>query len=154
MRGRNFVSVCAGVGFAAALAACSSPTQSINFRAPSGWTATPSFFGFQAWTTSDHKQVLVLMRFPVTGDVNQAIQHSNISNLQTTTERRITICGNHPAMYVSGRGENSSTHTEQQMEMVFTTYPSSTYVAIYSRNVGVASNAEAERAITSLCQHS
>ena len=151
---RFFITLCAGIACAVTLASCSSPTQSINFQAPSGWSGTPSFFGFQAWTSPDKKQVLLLARLPVSANMNTAMQQSNFQSMQTTAQKRIKICGNQPAVEITGRGENRGNQTEQEMEMIFTSYSNATYLSIYSRDVGEPVNAQAEAALTELCQHS
>ncbi len=137
-----------------ALAACSSPTQSIDFQPPAGWTATPSFFGFQAWHTTDRKQTLVLVRLPVTVDPKTAMQHSEINNMETYTQKSITICGKHPAILITGRGMSSQSHGPQDVEMLMTSYSGATYLAVYARDVGTPMNAQANHAVYSLCQRS
>ena len=137
----------------AGLAACSSPTQSINFQAPSGWVATPSFFGFQAWRTADRKQTLVLFRLPVAVDSNRAMEQSSFSSFETVTRKKITICGKQPAYYIQGRGQSDRTGAprDEAIEMIFTSYPNASYMALYARDVGVPIDSGAEHAIFSLC---
>ncbi|HEY9085343.1 MAG TPA: hypothetical protein VIN40_05340 [Candidatus Tyrphobacter sp.] len=135
----------------AALAACSSPTQSIDFQPPAGWTATPSLFGFQAWHTADSKQTLVLFRLPVAADPNTVMRQADINTAGTTT-RKITICGKQPALLILGRGTRA--HSQQNVEMVMTSYAGTTYMAIYARDIGLPLNAQADRAIHSLCRRS
>lgn len=136
-------------GLAASLVACSSPTHSVTFRAPAGWIATPSLFGFQAWRTSDRRQVLVLLRFPMVVDPNRALQQSNVQQLRAEHRRQITICGKQRALFISGIG--TGRRGPQHTDIVMTTVGGQTYVAVYARDLGVAPNADAETAIRSLC---
>lgn len=130
---------------------CSSPTKSINFHPPAGWRASPTFFGFQAWRNENDTQTLVLMRFPVHIDAKDAFNRTDFNDFQTSRMKHVKICGQQPAMLFEGRGTNSRTHREKRVDMIWTAYSSSTYMAIYSRNLNLPTNAEAERAIRSLC---
>ncbi len=134
---------------ACVLFACSSPTQSVTFKPPAGWEASPSLFGFQAWHPSDNKQTLVLFRFPVAANVNQALSQSNFRQFNANTRQRIKICGNQPAVFLSGTGTGSQ--GDQNVEMIITTVKGATYMAIYARDRGLHPNSQAETAIRSLC---
>jgi hypothetical protein len=136
---------------AANVLACSSPTASINFHPPAGWRASPTFFGFQAWRNGDNTQNLVLMRFPVRISAKDAFSRTDYSNLETASSKNVTICGHQPAVLFTGRGVSSRTHRERQVEIVWTSYPASTYMALYARDLDVRPNAQAEIAIRSLC---
>lgn len=141
-----------GWGGVLALGACSSPTQSVAFSPPVGWAATPSIFGIQAWHTADGKQVLMLLRLPVAMNPSQAMQQSSFTSFNVETRKKIVICGRQPAVLVTGTGTNSS-HA-QNVEMVLTSHAGASYMAMYARDSGVARNAQAERAIYSLCPRS
>ncbi len=134
------------------LAACSGPTQSVDFRPPPGWVATPGFFGFQAWHTADSQEMLALFRMPVAVDANKAMHNSDYSDLQSGTKKNITICGSQPAVLMTGRGSNSRTKEDQSVEMLMTSYSNSTYMAIYTRRLGIPPNPLAERALRSVCE--
>ena len=133
------------------LAACSGPTQSIDFRPPPGWVATPGMFGFQAWHTADKQETLILFRLPMAMNENEAMRQS-YGDLQSGTRKKIAICGSHPAILITGRGTNSRTREDQSVEMLMTSYPGATYMVIYTRRLGIPPNPIAERALRSVCQ--
>jgi hypothetical protein len=118
-----------------------------------GWNATPAIFGIQAWRAPDGRQNLVLFRFPLHLDTRQAIENSeDYNHWETASHKTIRICGDQPAILFSGRGESSrfGHRRDQQVEMVMTSY-NVTYMAMYARDLSVHPNADAERAIRSLC---
>lgn len=134
------------------LCACSSPAQSVTFKPPAGWVATPSFFGFQAWHPSDDTQALVLFKLPVAADMNQALTESNFQQLTVKRRERIDICGRQPAIYIAGTA--TGRRGTQKLEMIMTTARGATYLAMYSRDLNVRANAQAETAIRTLCPRS
>jgi hypothetical protein len=137
-----------GFAIALALVACSSPAQSVTFKPPAGWAATPSFFGFQAWHSSDD-QALVLFKLPVTANMNQALTESNFRQFTVKRRERIVICGKQPAVYLYGA--STSDRGPQTVEMIMTTTDGATYMAMYARDTKMRPNAQAEAAIRSLC---
>jgi hypothetical protein len=132
-------------------AACSSPTSAIDFRPPAGWIASPTLFGFQAWRDQSDTQAVILMRFPMRISAKDAFSRTDYSDLETETTKNVTICRKQPAVLFTGRGRSSRTHRERQVEIVWTSYPSSTYMALYARDLDVRPNGGAELAIRSLC---
>ncbi len=138
--------------FASLLAACSSPAASLQFQAPNGWKASPSLGGFaQVWQAPDESQMLMLMKFPVTMNTQQAMKSANMNDAQVQKREQITICGGQPATMIYAKGTSPKTNTHGDMEMVMTSVGGSSYFAIYARPDGAAANAQAESAIHQLC---
>jgi hypothetical protein len=134
---------------ASVLCSCSSPVQSVTFKPPAGWAASPSLFGFQAWHPKDNKQALILFKLPAATDPNRALSESNFRQFSTSLRERIRICGNQPAIFLSGTGTGA--RGTQRLEMVMTSVGGATYLATYARDEDVRPNSEAETAIRSLC---
>jgi hypothetical protein len=91
------------------------------------------------------------MRFPMRISAKDAFSRTDYNNFETSTTRNLTICGHQPAVLFAGRGISSRTHREKQVEIVWTSYSGSTYMAMYARDLDSRPDSEAELAIRSLC---
>jgi hypothetical protein len=144
-----------------ALAGCGpSPTQSLTFKAPDGWTSTPSMFGFQMWLKdpkNGSKDVLVLIKVaekPGTDKkltATSSLSDLNYKNAKVKRVAEITICGDQKAQYFEAVGADKSGEPSA-VEVITTAYGDQRYVAIYSRPSTGQPDAQAETAIHSLCQ--
>jgi len=138
-----------------ALAGCGSVTAGIDFKAPAGWSATPSILGrMQIWTkkAADNKDVDMLML--VRGSSNnidlKSIPQAGVGAITTEKQSTITICGDRKAQFYSGSASGHSGQ-KQTMEMVAATVGSDGYIAMYIHPQAEAADPEAETAIRSLC---
>jgi hypothetical protein len=141
-----------------ALAGCGSATEGLDFKAPAGWTALPSFIGFghlQMWTkkASDNKQVdmLMLIRGQTTATMDlKTLPQSGMGAIKAQKTSTITICGNRRAQYLSAIGTGHGGQT-QTMEMVSAPVGDQSFLAMYIRPKTDPADPAAETAIRSLC---
>ena len=139
----------------AALSGCGSVTAGIDFKAPAGWTATPSILGrMQAWTkkAADNKDVDMIMLIRGSGsniDLKN-IPQAGVGTISTVKQSTIAICGDRKAQFLTG---SASGHTgqKQTMEMVSATVGQDGYIAMYIRPESEPADPAAEAAIRSLC---
>jgi hypothetical protein len=146
---------------ATALAGCGpSPTQSLVFKAPDGWTSTPSLFGFQVWLKDPKggsKESIFLVKVtekPGTDKklaMTSSLSDLNYKGAKVKTAAEITICGNQKANYLESSGTNKA-GDQSDIEIITTSYGSDRYVAVYARPTSVSADPQAEAAIHSLCQ--
>ena len=139
----------------AALAGCGSVTNGIDFKAPAGWTSTPSILGrMQAWIkkTGDNKQdeMVFLVRGSTTSVDIKNIPQAGVGNISMAKSATITICGNQKAQFVSGIGTGHGSQKEV-MEMVSATVGQDGFVGMYIRPASAPADPAAEAAIRSLC---
>jgi hypothetical protein len=160
---------CAGLLFVLAgalLTACGfmkSPAEDINFEAPSGWQSTPGIMGrFQLWTggSANAKQVLMLMKLPQDAKIDRSFDASDMKDLTGPAsvkdatmldQRRMTICGNQPALYMKMRGASNSQKTNEMIEAVVSKVSDGTFMAMHMYPVGSVPDSQAEAAIYELC---
>jgi len=84
------------------LAACGGAGDSIKFTAPKKFGEPKSMLGMmQIWTTSNQKEVLMLMKLPVTANPKSALQSSSMKDATIEKQEEIKICGNQAAKYFS-----------------------------------------------------
>lgn len=138
-----------------ALAGCGSVTAGVDFKAPAGWTSTPSILGrMQAWMKKarDNKQdeMVMLIRGSNANIDLRTIPQVGSSAMSMTKQSTITICGNQKAQFASGTGTGHSGEKER-MEMVSATVGQDGYVAMYLRPQSDPADPAAETAIRSLC---
>ncbi len=141
-----------------ALTGCGSVTQGINFKAPAGWTATPSILGrMQVWMkkAADNKQdeMVFLIRGETTNVDLKTLPQTGMGAIKAQKQAMITICGNHRAQYLSaiGSGHNGQ---PQAMEMVSAPVGDQRFLAMYIRPQSDPGDPAAETAIRSLCAKS
>jgi hypothetical protein len=139
----------------AALAGCGSVTNGIDFKAPAGWTSTPSILGrMQAWMKKarDNKQdeMVFLVRGSNTNVDIKNIPQAGLGSISMAKQTTITICGNQKAQFVSGVGSGHGGQ-KQVMEMVSATVGQDGFVGMYLRPVSDPADPAAEAAIRSLC---
>ncbi len=152
----------ASIACAGALTGCGgSPTQSIDFKPPSGWNASPSMFGAQMWfNTGKGKgaaQTLMLLKLGGKGarinDISDPAQLRSIKVDASKVQRSevISICGAHPARFFEAVPKDKS-GTPTRVEMVTTAWGADGYVAIYTRPAGTGEDKSAATALRSICQ--
>jgi hypothetical protein len=146
--------IAAALFASAALSGCGSVTAGIDFKAPAGWTATPSILGrMQMWTkkSADNKDVdmVMLIRGSSTIDLKN-IPQAGVGTITTEKQATITICGDRKAQFMSGIAAGHSGQ-KQTMEMVSATVGQDGYMAVYIRPQAEPADTEAETAIRSLC---
>ncbi len=139
----------------AALAGCGSVTSGLDFKAPAGWTATPSILGrMQLWIKkgSDNKQgqMVFLIRGQTANTMNFKDLPQAGTAIRDQKQSEIKICGNQRAQYMSGVG-TSSKNGDQALEMVSAPVGNESYLAMYIRPQSQRADPEAEAAIRSLC---
>ncbi len=139
----------------AVLGGCGSVTNGIDFRAPAGWTSTPSILGrMQAWMKKarDNKQdeMVFLVRGSNTSVDIKNIPQAGLGAISMAKQSTITICGNQKAQFVSGIGTGHSGQ-KQVMEMVSATVGQDGFVGMYIRPQSDPADPAAEAAIRSLC---
>ncbi len=137
------------------LAGCGSVTAGVDFKAPAGWTSTPSILGrMQAWMKKarDNKQdeMVMLVRGSNANIDLRTIPQVGSNSMSMTKQSTITICGNQKAQFASGTGAGHSGGKET-MEMVSATVGQDGYVAMYLRPQSDPADPAAEAAIRSLC---
>lgn len=136
------------------LASCGSPADSLAFKAPPNWTATPGLFGrAQIWINNG--QFVALIR----GDKNMTFDDAaksapNVNDTKSTlTSKTITLCGTQKAQYFVGTGQSTRNGKTQRnvVEGTFTQIGNDRFVAFYVRPAAVQPDAAAENAIHSVC---
>lgn len=142
----------------AVLAGCGSVTAGVDFKAPAGWTATPSILGrMQAWMRKarDNKQdeMVMLIRGSNANIDLRNIPQAGMGQMTRVKQSTITICGNQKGQMVSGVGSGHSGQKET-LEMVSATVGQDGYVAMYIRPQSDPADPAAEIAIRSLCAKS
>jgi hypothetical protein len=138
----------------AALSGCGSVTAGMDFKAPAGWTATPSILGrIQVWTkkSADNKDVdmVILARGSSTIDLKN-IPQAGVGTITTEKQATIAICGDRKAQFMSGTASGHSGQ-KQTMEMVSAMVGQDDYVSMYIRPQSERADPAAETAIRSLC---
>jgi len=135
------------------------PTDNLNFKAPPGWTSTPSMFGFKVWIKGgkNNGEVVVLMDVAGKADVklDQDISKEiggkgysgNIGVVEKTS--RIKICGNHDAEFMEATADKNGQRSQTQI--VLTKWDKDVYIALYSHPANVAADPAGEAAIRSVC---
>jgi len=121
------------------LAACSPPSNNLDFRAPAGWMYFPPIvaFGFQTWRAEDGSGgTILLKRTTLTPATFRPLQNAR-------------ICGSHPAH--SFRVLDKSSGKPLIIEGFSSDWGPTRYTAVYLRPAGTASDPAAETAIRSLC---
>jgi hypothetical protein len=139
-----------------ALAGCGSVTSGLDFKAPAGWTATPSILGrFQMWIKqSPDKNKEAQMMFLIRGQTATTMDFKSLpqagTNVRDLKQSSIKICGNRPAQYVSGVSTGSR-NGDMAVEMVSAKVGDESYLAMYMRPKAQSGDPQAETAIRSLC---
>jgi hypothetical protein len=138
-----------------ALAGCGSVTAGVDFKAPAGWTSTPSILGrMQAWMKKarDNKQdeMVFLVRGSNANIDLRNIPQAGMGQISMAKQSTITICGNQKAQLLSGVGTGHSGE-KQRLEMVSATVGQDSFVAMYLRPQSDPADPAAETAIRSLC---
>jgi hypothetical protein len=137
-----------------------SPTQSIAFKAPAGWTSTPSMFGAQVWLKGDLKsstQMIILVKATEKPGADKklamtsSLSDMNYKGAKVKKAAEITICGDQKAQYLEASGQNKSGEPSA-VEVITTAYGDQRYFVIYSRPEASQPDAAAETAIHSICK--
>jgi hypothetical protein len=134
------------------------PTDDLAFKAPNGWTSTPSMFGAKVWIKGGKSNEIVFL-MDVAGkadvkldrDISKEIGSKGYSgNIGVVEKRsRIKICGNHDAEYLEARADKNGQRSETQI--VLTNWNKDFYVALYSHPANVPADPAGEAAIRSVC---
>lgn len=137
------------------LAGCGSVTQGLDFKAPAGWTATPSILGrMQVWVkkAADNKrdQMVFLVRGETTTMDLRTVPGAGFGTIQSQKQSTITICGNRRAQYLAATASGRSGDA-QAVEMIAAAVGNQNYLAMYARPNSTPADPEAEAAIRSLC---
>jgi hypothetical protein len=134
------------------------PTDALDFKAPAGWTSTPSMFGVKLWMKGDKSkgEVVFLMDLPgkadakLNQDIVKQIGSSGGGDIGTVEKiSHIKICGDHDAEYVKATSNKNGRHAET--EIVLTNWDKDMYMALYSHSVDAAADPAGQAAIRSLC---
>jgi len=136
-----------------ALAACASPSAALDFRPPAGWNAGPSVMGLvQLWTDPKNADsVVMVMRVPVSAaNQDASLRDRYLQHGHVVSDRKITICGSHPARYsiLEGSGRSGK---KSRAELVNTAWNGTTYLALYGYDLGQRPDPMVERSIRNLC---
>jgi hypothetical protein len=146
-----------------ALVACGSATDSVTFTAPASYTSKASLGPFmQIWGGKTEHDVLILLALPVAGDLNKAIDQSQVKGAEFDKTQKITICGNQTAIFAQGHGEMNTTDSSSStsstsskepsaIEIIATEVKGKTYLAMYGRPLKAPADPEAEKAIKNVC---
>ncbi|MHB8194485.1 MAG: hypothetical protein ACYDFS_06290 [Vulcanimicrobiaceae bacterium] len=142
----------------AALSACGSVTTALNFKAPSGWTSSLSIMGLmQVWTDPKNSHaVVMLLRSPVAITAKEALSHADLNHAKVLARKRVTICGNRPARWITLLGAgvvgtSGGNKGPERLDMLITKAAGATYVAMYARPAGAPADPQAEAAVRSVC---
>jgi len=141
-----------------AFAGCGSVTDSLNFKAPAGWVATPAILGrMQVWMkkAADNKQdqMLFLIRGQSANMDLKNVPGAGFGTIQSQKQSTITICGTRRAQYLSAVAAGRSGEA-QSVEMISAAVGDQSYLAMYARPKSSPPDPEAEAAIRSLCPKS
>ena len=133
---------------------CGSVTAGLDFKAPAGWSQSPSILGMvQVWSqkskTSSEDQTVLLIRGRNVNSMNfgQIPQVGN--DLRDVKKSTITICKDRSAQYLSatGTGHNG----DEIIEAVSAPVGDTSYLSMYIRPQKERADPQAEAAIRSLC---
>jgi len=135
------------------------PTESLDFKAPAGWTSTPSMFGFKVWIkdSKNNGEIVFLMDLAGKADANLArdvtkdIAVKGYPNDVGVVRKKshIKICGNHDAEYVQAASKKNGQRLET--DAVVTNWDKDLYIALYSRPANVGADPAGLAAIRSVC---
>lgn len=138
-----------------AFAGCGSVTGNLDFKAPSGWTATPPIMGhMQMWIKrnqqKDNGEVVMLLREAASSKDDLFGNSQFTTNMRDVERKPATLCGNQPAIRLSatGTGKNGG---DDAIEGYSTTVGDSRYATLYIRPVALPPDPAAETALRSLC---
>ncbi|MDQ2991735.1 MAG: hypothetical protein M3R30_02795 [Candidatus Eremiobacteraeota bacterium] len=161
---RLYAAAC-GLVFAAALAGCGSTTDSLDFKVPTGFESKMNTFVVSVWTKGDKSspdQLIVLFKSPVKSskdvnvnsfDTGSISSSGGMKNTTVQSKQQINICGDHPALLVKATGTSEQAKgKEMDVEMLFTSWDGTIYMAMYGYDHKTTPDAEAESAIKSVCQ--
>ncbi len=135
----------------AVLAACGSPTDTLAFKVPPGWTSKAQMGLLQIWQGSDNKQVLMLMKLPVAVDVSSAMNSANMKDAKVESQQEVTICNGQKAQLVTATGQSKNENEQDRIDMLMTAAGGNTYMAMYVRPVNAATDAGAEASLRTVC---
>jgi hypothetical protein len=160
MIGRR-LAFCAFVLMSPVLSACGkNPTDNLEFKAPPGWTSTPSMFGAKVWIKNEKSknEIVFLLDLPgkadakLNTDISKEIGSKGYSggNVGVVEKRsHIKICGDHAAEFLQARADKNGQRS--QTEIVLTNWNKDLYVALYSRAANAPADPAGEAAIRSVC---
>jgi hypothetical protein len=137
---------------ASVLAACGNPGESLKFSPPSRFGNSKTIMGMiQIWTTSNNKEVLMLMKLPVTEDPKTAaMQNPVLKNARLEKQEAIKICGNQSARHFEML-QFKGNRANQRIDAVMSPVGGATYMAMYGYPEGSKPDPQAESAILDLC---
>ncbi len=160
---RLFAAAC-GLVFAATLAGCGSTTDSLDFKVPAGFVSKMNTFVVSVWTKGDKDspdQLIVLFKSPVkaskdvdvnTFDTSSISSSGGMKNTKIESKQQIKICGDHPALLMKATGTSEQAKgKDMDVEMLFTSWDGTIYMAMYGHNHTAAADPGAENAIKSVC---
>ena len=135
----------------AVLAACGSPTDSLAFKVPPGWTSKAQMGLLQIWPGANDKQILMLMKLPVAVDVSSAMNSANMKDAKVESQQDVTICNGQKAQLISATGQSKNETEQDRIDMLMTAAGGNTYMAMYVRPVAAPTDAAAEASLRTVC---
>jgi hypothetical protein len=102
----------------------------------------------------------MLMKLPQDAKIDRSFDASDmkdftgpatVKDATMLDQRRMTICGNQPALYMKMRGASNSQKTNEMIEAVVSKVSDGTFMAMHMYPVGSVPDSQAEAAIYELC---
>jgi hypothetical protein len=142
-----------------ALAGCGSATDSVDFKVPDGYQSKLNMFGMEIWTKGNdpNQSAILLMKMPVKMDEKNFkmpdLSTAGVKDAKITSSKMTTICGDQPAMVmtVTGTSSKGDTSKQEDLNMVMTSAAGATYMAMYMRPHGEATDTDAANAVNNVC---
>lgn len=129
-----------------------SPAEGLTFTAPPGFTSKASVMGVtQIWTTSDNRQVMLVLRLPVVVTSTDALKSANVKDAKILANKAIALCGHRPAMYMELSGVNSTDNSNEFVDAVFLRGTTHTLISMYIYSQDVKPDPAAQAALRELC---
>jgi hypothetical protein len=151
---KRLIVAAGGLILAAALTGCGSTTDSLDFKVPNGYQAKFNTMVMSLWTKgSSTDSVIMLMKIPVkTSESDFQVPDSAVKDAKIQSKELMTICGDHQATLMKMTGTSSQSKKNSNVEMLLTSWGSTTYMAMYVYPKGEGADPNAEAAIKSVCQ--
>jgi hypothetical protein len=151
----------AALGASVGLTGCgSNPTDKLDFKAPPGWTSTPSMFGAKVWIKGGQSkgEIVFLLDLAgkadpkLNGDIAKEIGSKGYSGGDigvVEKSAKIKICGDHDAQYLEATANKNG--QKSQTQILLTNWDKDMYVAVYSHPAGTPADPAGVAAIRSIC---
>jgi hypothetical protein len=116
-------------------------------------------FGMEIWTKGNdpNQSAILLMKMPVKMDEKNFtmpdLTSAGVKDAKVTSSKRTVICGDQPAMImtVTGTSSKGDSSKPEDLNMVMTSAAGATYMAMYMRPHGEATDTGAANAINNVC---